>query len=62
MRYTAYLLCEPGMDRPCFSHTPPSDAQRARLAEKGGRVYELDLIVPGFEQVDGILQPTLTRL
>jgi hypothetical protein len=56
MRYTAYVLCEPGMDRPCFSHTPPSEEQKKRIAEKGTKVFLFELLIPGVEFVDGELE------
>lgn len=52
MKYTAYVLIEPGMDRPCFSHTPPSAEQKKRLRSKGGRSYSFDLDIPGFELIE----------
>lgn len=60
MKYTAYVFCEPGMDRPCFSHTPPSEDQKKRFAQVGTKVYSVELDLPGFVEVDGKLQPTLT--
>jgi len=62
MKYTAFLICEPGMDRPCFSHQEPSPEQRARNARVGGYIFELDLDIPNFEMVDGVLKPTLSRI
>jgi hypothetical protein len=56
MMYRAYLFCEPGMDRPCFSHTPPTEDQKKRFAEKGTAVFSFDLDIPGFTVVDGVLQ------
>lgn len=56
MKYTAYVFCEPGMDRPCFSHTPPSEEQRKRFAENGTKVYSFELHISGVELVDGELQ------
>ncbi len=58
MKHTAYVLIEPGMDRPCLQQTPPSAAQRARLTEKGGRAFSFDLDIPGFDLVDGQLKAT----
>lgn len=60
MKYTAYVFCEPGMDRPCFSHSPPSDDQKKRFEQVGTKVFALELDLPGFERVDGVLKPTLT--
>jgi len=53
MKYTMYALLEPGMDRPCVQHSPPSQPQRARLNELGGRAFSFELEIPGFELVDG---------
>lgn len=58
MKHTAFVLLEPGMDRPCLQHTPPSEAQRARLEATGGKAFAFDLDIPGFELVDGRLQAT----
>lgn len=58
MKYTAYAICEPGMDRPCFSHNPPSAEQKKRIAEKGSRVFAFELELPGVVFVDGALTAT----
>lgn len=57
MKHTFYVFCEPGMDRPCFSHTPPSDAQMKRFEALGTKVFKGEVDLPGFERVDGVLQP-----
>lgn len=56
MKYRAFALIEPGMDRPCLQHSPPSEAQRGRLLQTGGRAFIFDLDIPGVEFVDGVLQ------
>lgn len=56
MKYLAYVICEPGMDRPCFSHVPPSEEQKKRITEKGSKVFSFELPIPGVELVDGALE------
>ena len=50
-----YLIMEPGMDRPCFSHSPPTTYQK----KAGAKVYSFLLDVPDFAQVDGHLSATI---
>ena len=52
MKYTAYLILEPGADRPYFCHTYPTLYQK----RPGAQVLELELDVPGFAMVDGRIQ------
>lgn len=52
MKYVAYLILQPGADRPYFSHNPPTAYQKT----EGAKVFELELDIPGFATVDGRIQ------
>ncbi len=56
MKVQAFLIMEPGADRPYFSHTEPTDYQK----KLGARVYSFTLDVPSFEKVDGRIEATAT--
>lgn len=56
MKYTGYLLMEPGMDRPCFSHRPPTLEQARAYRTEGIEVYQFELDIPTHELVDGKLR------
>jgi hypothetical protein len=61
MKYTAYVICAPGMDRPCFSHHPPTEEQKMAFAAAGTHVYSFELDIPGFDFIDGRLKNPFMR-
>lgn len=46
-----YMILEPGMDRPGFSHTFPHEYKK----KPGAKVYSVDISVHDFDKVDGKL-------
>lgn len=53
MKHFVYVICEPGMDRPCVQSSEPSEHQRKRNAAQLGIIYEREIDLPGVEIVDG---------
>jgi len=46
-----YLVLEPGMDRPCLSHSYPHEYKK----KPGAKIYSLDISIHDFDKVDGKL-------
>lgn len=58
MKVNGFLIMEPGMDRPLFQHTAPTQYQR----KPGSKLFEFALDVPGFDIVDGRLVATAIEI
>jgi hypothetical protein len=52
MKVTGWLIMQPGGDRPYFCTRPPTDYEK----KNGAKIFEFTLDVPGFTQVDGLIQ------
>lgn len=52
MRVQVWITVIPGADRPYFSHWPPNEGRKREINEKGGKVYKLYVMLPGFEKSD----------
>jgi hypothetical protein len=52
MLINAYLILEPGADRPYFCHQFPT----SYTPEPGAKVFSFTLDVPGFEKKNGVIQ------
>ena len=48
----AWVTVVPGGDRPYFSSWPPSPERKKLINDKGGKVFKLEVAIPGFEATE----------
>ena len=59
MNVPVYITMCPGYDRPFVSTSPPHEA----LEKKPGmKVWRVDVEVPGFDKVDGVIRAVATAI
>jgi hypothetical protein len=58
MHATFYLILEPGADRPYICHHLPGNYE----VKKDAKVFAVELDIPGFEKVEGVIQLAPTNI